>query len=356
MPIRIGPFVRPCRSLTLIIIGCAWASGSAVAQAGTNAAPEGQESPQLSAALATEMDQRMQLSGEIVRHVEADAKARGATEAWRIGLLSLMYNTPSASLRDIAAATTTLDQAQTMVQAALPKPASAALAKNLGSSSSSLVFTPLTPCRFIDTRNVGGVLINVPRQFNATAAGPAYGGAVGCQLPSAAVAIAANVTVTVAAGGPGFVTLRPAASNEVTSFLNWPIGGTSGVANAGIIPLSFNGLFEAYAIGNTPQLIVDVFGYFSAAADRDRSLACYQIRNPITIPGFSNNYYYSTACASGYQAVSAYCWNQNVTGVWMSASGVGIDGVTAFCGFINNSSPSANVTTGVQCCKVPAVF
>lgn len=59
-----------------------------------------------------------------------------------------------------------------------------------GGLSTELVYIPLIPCRFIDTRNVGGPLVGT-RGFDLDLTGTSYGGSGTCD-PSAAVGNNAN--------------------------------------------------------------------------------------------------------------------------------------------------------------------
>jgi hypothetical protein len=302
-----------------------------------------------------EMQARVDLANTIVKNVEADATAKGAADSWRIGLLSSLYNAPSASLRNIAASATTLDQAHALASTAVTQAQGAAtLAKNLGSSIDNLVYTPKAPCRFIDTRNVGGP-ITTPRNFDTWDIGSTYGGDPTCTLPSIGEpGFVANVTIVVPAGNPGFIGIRPFGNTAVTSFINWEASGTTGLANAGVVTTALNGLshyaFNVFAGGgNSPQFILDYIGYFSGAAAV--ALDCVNVIGDVTVPGFSSSYYSPpVGCSSGYSPVSAYCWNHNNSNVYVGASGIN---PTAFCGWINNSASSAIVSQGTTCCRVP---
>jgi len=261
-----------CGSLLALLLSVAGA------HAGTSSVPEvpAQTGPvgrtdlsHPSAAQSEEMRSRIELTRSIVQNVAADAAGKGANQAWRVGLSSVLYATSSTTLRQIAATASTLDQAHAMARADLPHGGVRGIGANsLGSTSDSLVFTPITPCRFIDTRNVGGG-ITIPRQFDTSLDAGTYGGATGCKLPAGGEAsIAVNVTIVVAGTAvAGYLGIRPVGSTALTSFINWPTGGTQGWANAGIVSTARNGsgnyAFEVFASNAGPDLIVDYFGYFS---------------------------------------------------------------------------------------------
>ena len=128
------------------------------------------------------------------------------------------------------------------------------------------IFTPITPCRIADTRKGGGALGNLAiRTFyvRGTTHFLQQGGTGGgCGIPSAATAVATNVTVA-GASGSGYLSGYPAGTSEPsTNFVTYK-GGQNITANP-ILPLP---------VGSSPDLnirnhgapthvIIDVTGYY----------------------------------------------------------------------------------------------
>jgi hypothetical protein len=308
-----------------------------------------------------EMQARVDLANTIVKNVEADAAAKGATDTWRMGLLSSLYNAPSASLRNIAASARTLDQAHALANTAVTQAQGAAsMAKSLGSAADSLVYTPKTPCRFIDTRNVGGPITSTPRGFD-TELTSGYGGTSGCTLPgNGEPGFVANVTIVVPAGSPGFIGIRPLGATAVTSFINWESTGTTGLANAGVVTTAQQATghwwFEVYeGGGNSPQFILDYFGYFSPAPVT--ALDCYQAGPGATLIGTGTNYYSANACGATYTVTALDCYNSNIGAVYSGGSGVISSdpgpGNQGFCSWTNLTGASQTVRVNATCCRVP---
>ena len=256
--------------------------------------PGVQDSGMFSTTQLAEMQARIALANTIAGSVAADAQAKGLADSWRVNLLSSLLNTPSATLRTVAATAGTLDQAHAQALAAAAVPPASPMAstasspKSLGSSIGSLVYTPLTPCRFADTRVVGGPLTGTPRTFSTEL--NTFGGDSNCRLPSGttlrALAFAANITIVDPEGGPGFLSVRPAGSMQLTSFLNWSQTGPAvAIANAGIVTTNlanvFDPQFEMFVAGGSPsitgQAIVDFFGYFSTARSPLAVLDCQDV-------------------------------------------------------------------------------
>ena len=129
------------------------------------------------------------------------------------------------------------------------------------------VFTPIIPCRIADTRKGGGALANAAiRNFyvRGTTHFVGQGGTSGgCGIPSAATAIAANVTVAGAAAS-GYLSGYPYGSSEPkTNFVTYRAG--QNITANPILPLAV-GLSPDLSVRNHGALpahvIIDVTGYY----------------------------------------------------------------------------------------------
>jgi uncharacterized repeat protein (TIGR03803 family) len=112
----------------------------------------------------------------------------------------------------------------------------------------------VSPCRVIDTRQVGN-----GQPFSGTLNPPVDVGASICGTPPAAQGYVFNATV-VPTGALGYLTLWPdGGARPTVSTLNAADGSVS--SNMAIVP-STNGKIDAYASGIT-QLILDISSYFA---------------------------------------------------------------------------------------------
>jgi hypothetical protein len=119
-------------------------------------------------------------------------------------------------------------------------------------------YVPISPSRVLDTRIglglSGKFFSGIARTFSVAG----HGG-----VPSNAVAVTGNLTVTQQTGA-GYVSLTVSPTNTPqSSTLNFPVGDNR--ANNATIPLSATGALSAVykaSTGNTTQLIFDVTGYF----------------------------------------------------------------------------------------------
>ncbi|MBS0582978.1 MAG: hypothetical protein JSS42_07735 [Proteobacteria bacterium] len=345
------------------------AAFSAPVTAGSpNAAPQSAKA-RLSSAQLAEVQARISLGNQIVQNVSADAQAKGASDSWRVGLLDSLYNTPSSALRNISASATTLNQAhaqaaQAQLQAAASRTASAAgggasanavVPDLLGSAGDSLVFNPKTPCRFIDTRNVGGAIGTTARAFDTFFFGSTYGGDSACTLPGAGEpAIAANVTIVAPDVAAGYIAIRPTGSTALTSWMNWINLGAGALANAGVVATALNGsshyAFEILTGGGNVQVILDYFGYFSASPATALTLTNGTYETVSLAIGYNTFHYTTAVCPANTTPVSAYCYNNGNTDVYLTGSGINGG---AWCGWHNLQGVAVNVTQNVFCAQVP---
>jgi len=131
-----------------------------------------------------------------------------------------------------------------------------------------MVYTPVQPCRIVDTRLVGTRFVGGETQtfdgFAATFA-PQGGAATDCNIPSTVGALAVTATA-VNPSNLGFVKLWPANAVEPdASTVNYD-PTTLNIATGAIVPVDgVNNQFSAKSPADV-DLVVDVVGYFAPAS------------------------------------------------------------------------------------------
>lgn len=139
-------------------------------------------------------------------------------------------------------------------------------AKALGDPTADLVYTPVVPCRVVDTRNVGGAFApgGETRHYHAFTGGTfaTQGGAASnCAIPANPAAVALNIATI---NGGGFLTAWPYnTAQPLASTLN-PAPGLI-LANGALVPVcqpSCAAEFSVFTYG--AQLVIDIVGYFKA--------------------------------------------------------------------------------------------
>jgi hypothetical protein len=239
----------------------------------------------------------------------------------------------------------------------------ASIIKALGSTGSDLVFTPLTPCRIMDTRfgaaGFGALTANTDRSYDIDAADISNqtGGqtAGGCGIPTAARALSVNITVIGA--GTGFLYHWPdLAALPNASIINWSPATAGPIANAAvlaILPSDPAAHIQASPAGTTgTHVLMDVLGYF--AAPFQTALECVGV--PMTgATGSQTGLRTVTAqCGAGYTVTGGSCDTSNsgagpITGSRFAAS----NGWTCESNNYPGSTTAYSITGITRCCAVP---
>ena len=136
-----------------------------------------------------------------------------------------------------------------------------------GSSTSALVFYPLTSCRIADTRNAAGSLGGPSINGGSSRSFPILSSS--CGIPSNVAAYSLNVTA-IPHNTLNYLTTWPTGTIQPNvSTLNAPTGTV--VANAAIVPAGTNGAVSVF-VSDTSDVILDIDGYFAPPAAGGLSL------------------------------------------------------------------------------------
>lgn len=229
------------------------------------------------------------------------------------------------------------------------------LSKALGTAASDLVYTPITPCRILDTRIVGGqIAAGFGRDFNAVVgSGGTFtsqgGSATDCGVVAAGqAAVVINLTAVTPAGN-GFATVYPfGSSRPLASSVNYATGD---IVNNTVVarlpsPLTTKD-FTIYSFG-TSHFVADIVGYYAPPAAT--ALDC------ATVSGTPTN-----VNAGAYASLPTLFCAANYTPVALSISAgenvLVADSYTAGNAgqiFVRSLSANAqNVTAKLMCCRVP---
>jgi hypothetical protein len=228
----------------------------------------------------------------------------------------------------------------------------------IGSLSSDLVYTPVTPCRVLDTRPSQGGPGSIPAGGtisyyvgNLSSFAGQGGAASNCGIPNTlnVAAVSVNFTVVTPAAG-GYITVFPyLAAKPTAATVNFVAGDI--VGNSAIVKVNQT---AATAVSiyttSTTDVVADVTGYYSKPVAT--ALDCsYQAYESFSLPVNFSGYHYTTSiCPATYTPTSSYCYNQNNPDIY--ATGSGVNG-GAWCGWRNLSGVAASVSQNVLCCRIP---
>ena len=276
---------------------------------------------------------------------------------FRRALQRSTYEGASAELSGVGMKLSDDQVIDTMARASLVSPVSRTqiVAASLGAATNDLVYTPITPCRILDTRVAGGAIAgNFSRDFNAVVGSGGNfssqgGSATDCGGVAAGQAAAVINVTAVTPTGAGFATVYPFGSTRpLASSVNYTAGA---IVNNTVVTKLPNPLttkdFSIYTFA-TSDFVADIVGYY--APPQATALDC------ATVSGTPTN-----VNAGAYASLPTLFCAANYTPVALSISAgenvVVADSYTAGNAgqiFVRSLSANAqNVTAKLMCCRVP---
>ena len=344
-------------SLLALSIGTAVAAGPS----------RGPANPGVDASALARAEAKFAAALAVVDQFKAQAAAEGITgDAWRFQMVGNLMQGSEANFASVSLARSYADAVSaSMAVARAGNPASnsaapsgssaASVAAGLGTTTSDLVYVPITPCRVLDTRAGGAaVAAGVVKTYGFTNVNVGGGSCnVTTQIPGSdgAAAFAANVTVDESGlsgfGAGSYLQIYPQGGSTGTSFMNFSPNQI--IANAGIISLNqANGQFSV--VSNAPtQVIVDTYGAF--IAPQPTALQCTTVDGATVSLAASGGVSYVTAgtCPTGYSQTATYC----VSDFLLSNNVYTLNVLSGACLMKNLDSSAHNAIATAQCCRVP---
>ena len=223
--------------------------------------------------------------------------------------------------------------------------------KVLGSAAGDLVYTPIAPCRIVDTRvtAAGPIVANSTRSFVALNTDYSLQGGSNTDCGTAGTSLVGAVAINVTAvtpSGAGYATVFPYNTPQpLASSVNYTAGA---IVNNAIItripnPLT-SGDFTIYTFAQS-HFVVDIVGYFSAP--QATALQCVQSGlATVDIPASGSATVFSPACPAGYTKTSNSC-DTTSTSAYLTISAIG------GCQARNTSASLQQLTAQATCCRVP---
>lgn len=229
-----------------------------------------------------------------------------------------------------------------------------------GEVGGDLVFTPLPPCRLLDTRQpserTGPIPSNSERSFYGFSVNfqIGQGGAnndCGLRFDTQPEALAITL-VAVNPVAEGFLTAYPfGGERPLAASLNY-IAGT--VASTGlIVPINNELTVDEFAIytWRETHVVADVTGYFSRP--QAAALDCMSIQGThLVLPAGGVNIARSATCPAGYAPMLGSCTTstQNAVLVWHALED---DSQRTACLYRNNGATVETLKADAHCCRVP---
>lgn len=249
-----------------------------------------------------------------------------------------------------------------------------AITNTIGSLSTDLVFTPITPCRIVDTRlatggwfgKLGPGGAQLDNWFSVGLANfAAQGGATSCPgMPTSfkPAGIAINVTSTGQTGPGNLRVVACGAGTPTVSLLNYTAGVN--LANAAVVssasatcslgPPAGAGPSDIYVLaGNSAtDVVIDIMGYFAPPVATALSCTTVTAASGVIASGALNNT--TATCATGYTVTGGgfFVGAAFSPAVFtFNSSPSGTNGWTA--GVVNTQAGTISNTVYAVCCRIP---
>jgi hypothetical protein len=235
--------------------------------------------------------------------------------------------------------------------AGMSAPRSASGAKALGDPDRDLVYVPVTPCRILDTRVVGGPIpANSFRDFDLTDVirfAPQGGDTSNCNVgdKGSFAAAALNITV-VTPNTAGYITAFPyLASQPTAATLNYVAGDIrNGLAIVRLDQSAATHEFSVYSFAQT-HLVADVVGFFREP--EATALECVTVSSEqISRANFAE--IVSPGCPAGYTIITGECDTAN--SAYQISSNSRSTG--HYC-YVINGGTTVKLTARARCCRLP---
>ncbi len=276
---------------------------------------------------------------------------------FRRALQRTTYEGASAELSGVGRKLSDKQVIDTMARASLAPTVSQSqmVAAKLGDATVDLVYTPITPCRILDTRAAGGTIAGgFSRDFNAVVGSGGNfssqgGSATDCGAVAAGQAAAVINVTAVTPTGAGFATVYPfGATRPLASSVNYTAGA---IVNNTVVTKLPNPLttkdFSIYTFAAS-DFVADIVGYY--APPQATALDCTTVSSAAT--NVAANAYVSLPvinCPATYTPTSlSISAGQNV--LVADSYTAGLAGQI----FVRNvDAATQSVTAKMNCCRVP---
>lgn len=228
----------------------------------------------------------------------------------------------------------------------------------LGASTSQLVFTPIPPCRMVDTRGTGartGILSGgVPRSFDLTTDGftKGQGGSTSCPgLPSFSFyGWSVNTTLT-GYSGSGFLAAYPfGGAVPATSLINYaPV--LQAIANSSTLTGCYGCADDITIFASAPtHVILDVYGYYELPTGYTTGVVTSFAGTTATVAAGVYSFVSGGTCPAGTRVIGGAQTNSSSSTNTILTSDHNISG-SLWYEYVKNTGTSAATVTVFSICQ-----
>ena len=291
----------------------------------------------------------------IADHFVPEATAAGLGDSWRMTMITNLMKGSQANFANVASAKTLGEARLAAIEVAAAGFTSGERSKTLGSVTKDLLFTPMTPCRLVDTTQTGGggaLTAGEVRtyfytaNYGSTGCSPDLVAGAGSTRP-AAMAVNINVlALSSSFANVGYLAAYPEGGSPSTAWMTYKFGDV--IANAGTMPFNQStGNYNIFVQFGT-HIKIDVFGVFSSP--EATALDC----NTQTASGNTNTSV-QAFCGTGYTRTGGGCdgFSTGAAGTAESALQESYPIANGWTCWNSKSTGAFSITAHAVCCRVP---
>jgi hypothetical protein len=327
---------------------------------GQTAAPlpdlEGFQSAQQREKLELIQNDKRAYAAAIVARWESSARESGRFDSnYAVDLLAALVSLQPENLLAAGEATSYQGMMNVLATGRAEARSDGPVTNVLGSYYSDLVYTPVTPCRTVDTRltGAGAIAAGTTRTFdvdgsNFTTQG---GSATGCGIP---YGVATAVTMTIVAVAPsaiGYLNAWALGAPPLSSVVTY-LPGTV-LSNTAIIPVApgIGNDFSIFSLASS-HVVVDVLGYYSAPVAT--ALDCTNAASGFVAAPVNTWTAIDAVCPSGRTVTGGGHFTSEGSlgypGVWLLSIPAG----NAWRIWVDNQTNGPrNIQSWARCCRIP---
>ena len=185
--------------------------------------------------------------------------------------------------------------------------------EHLGDTDRDLVYTPVTPCKIVDTRYGGGgfIFANSTRNYQ-TYGNLGFQGGSNCTSPRGEPSAVHISVVAVNPNGKGNIKAHPyGTSSSAGLSVNFAVIGTN-LANAGTVKVTRNSTYDisVTALYSGAHVTIQVLGYYYPVDQSDFKVQYVQRENNYLVAPNTSYSNAACACPTGYYVAGGGWWSR----------------------------------------------
>jgi hypothetical protein len=292
----------------------------------------------------------------IVARWESSARESGRFDSnYSVDLLAALVSLQPENLLAAGEATTYQGMMNVLATGRAEPRSDGPVTNVLGSSFEDLVYTPVAPCRTVDTRftSAGAFAASTTRTFDVDGSNFSLqgGSATGCGIPYGVARAVAMTIIAVTPSANGYLNAWALGSPPTSVVVNYAPGAV--IANTAIIPVApgIGNDFSIFSLAAS-HVVVDVLGYYAAPVAT--ALDCTSVASGFVAAPVNTWTAVDAVCPAGRTVTGGGHFTSEGSlgypGVWLLSIPAG----NAWRIWVDNQTNGPrNIQSWARCCRIP---